>query len=277
MSFTIQTNHLALTAQRSLEQVESRNARTIQKLATGSRIVVAADDPAGLAISDNMQATIRSVGQAMRNAQDAVSLVQVVEGGTNEISNMLIRIRELSMQSASDTVGDRERSMLNEEVKELKSEITRVARTTVYLGRELLAGDEVRLQFQVGTGNDEEKDRIAFDPGKTDLTAEGLGVEDIDVSDRTSSQDGLEALDEAIVQVNELRARVGSTQNRLQVTFNSQGIYRENLTAARSRVKDADMAEETTNLMRDNILRQAGVSILSQANQAPALALQLLR
>lgn len=277
MSFTIQTNHLALTAQRSLEQVENRNARTIQKLATGSRIVVAADDPAGLAISDNMQATIRSIGQAMRNSQDAVSLVQVFEGGTNEISNMLIRLRELSMQSASDTVGDRERSMLNEEVKELKSEITRVARTTSYLDRELLAGDEVRLEFQVGTGNDEEKDRIVFEPGKTDLTAEGLGVDDIDVSDRGSSQDGLEALDEAIVQVNELRARVGSTQNRLQVTYNSQGIYRENLAAARSRVRDADMAEETTNLVRDNILRQAGVSILSQANAAPQLALQLLR
>jgi flagellin len=277
MSFTIQTNHLALTAQRSLDQVESRNARTIQKLATGSRIVTASDDPAGLAISDNMQATIRSLGQAMRNSQDAVSLVQVFEGGTNEVSNMLIRIRELSMQSASDTVGDRERSMLNQEVKELKSEITRVARTTSYLDRELLAGEEVRLEFQVGTGNDEEKDRIVFDPGNTDLTAEGLGVDDIDVSDRTSAQDGLEALDNAIIQVNELRARVGSTQNRLQVTFNSQGIYRENLTSARSRIRDADVAEETTNLMRDNILRQAGVSVLSQANAAPQLALQLLR
>ncbi len=277
MSFTIQTNHLALNAQRALEQVEARNARTIQKLATGSRIVVAADDPAGLAISDNMNATVRSLGQAMRNSQDAVSLIQVFEGGTNEISNMLIRVRELSMQSASDTVGDRERSMLNQEVKELKSEITRIARTTSYLDRELLAGEEVRLEFQVGTGNDEEKDRIVFDPGSSDLTASGLGVEDIDVSDRTDAQDGLEALDNAIIQVNELRARVGSTQNRLQVTYNAQGIYRENLTTAKSRIKDADVAEETTNLTRDSILRQAGVSVLSQANQAPQLALQLLR
>jgi len=277
MSFTIQTNHLALNAQRALEQVEARNARTIQKLATGSRIVVAADDPAGLAISDNMNATVRSLGQAMRNSQDAVSLIQVCEGGTNEISNMLIRVRELSMQSASDTVGDRERSMLNQEVKELKSEITRIARTTSYLDRELLAGEEVRLEFQVGTGNDEEKDRIVFDPGSSDLTASGLGVEDIDVSDRTDAQDGLEALDNAIIQVNELRARVGSTQNRLQVTYNAQGIYRENLTTAKSRIKDADVAEETTNLTRDSILRQAGVSVLSQANQAPQLALQLLR
>jgi flagellin len=277
MSFTIQTNHLALNAQRSLEQVESRNARTIQKLATGSRIVTAADDPAGLAISDNMNATVRSLGQAMRNSQDAVSLIQVFEGGTNEISNMLVRVRELSMQSASDTVGDRERSMLNQEVQELKSEITRIARTTSYLDRELLAGEEVRLEFQVGTGNDEEKDRIVFDPGSSDLTASGLGVEDVDVSDRADAQDGLEALDSAIVQVNELRARVGSTQNRLQVTYNAQGIYRENLTAAKSRIKDADVAEETTNLTRDSILRQAGVAVLSQANMAPQLALQLLR
>lgn len=277
MSFTIQTNHLALNAQRSLEQVESRNARTIQKLATGSRIVTAADDPAGLAISDNMNATVRSLGQAMRNSQDAVSLIQVFEGGTNEISNMLVRVRELSMQSASDTVGDRERSMLNQEVQELKSEITRIARTTSYLDRELLAGEEVRLEFQVGTGNDEEKDRIVFDPGSSDLTASGLGVDDIDVSDRSGAQDGLEALDNAIVQVNELRARVGSTQNRLQVTYNAQGIYRENLTSAKSRIKDADVAEETTNLTRDSILRQAGVAVLSQANNAPQLALQLLR
>ena len=277
MSFTIQTNHLALNAQRALEQVESRNARTIQKLATGSRIVTAADDPAGLAISDNMNATLRSLGQAMRNSQDAVSLIQVFEGGTNEISNMLIRVRELSMQSASDTVGDKERSMLNEEVKELKSEITRIARTTSYLDRELLAGEEVRLEFQVGTGNDEEKDRIVFDPGSSDLTASGLGVSDIDVSDRSDAQDGLEALDNAIVQVNELRARVGSTQNRLEVTYNAQGIYRENLTAAKSRIKDADIAAETTILTRDSILRQAGVSVLSQANAAPQLALQLLR
>jgi len=250
---------------------------TVSRLASGSRIFRAADDPAGLAISDQMNATIRSLYQAQRNAQDAISLIQVFEGGTTEISNMLIRIRELSIQAASDTVGDRERKMLNLEAQELKSEITRVAKTTTYMDRELLAGQEVRLEFQVGVNNDPAKDRVVFDPGNTDLTGAGLGVDDIDVSERVSSQEGLEKLDAAIIQVNELRAKIGSTQNRLQVTINSQGIYAENLLNAKSRIRDADMAQETTNLTRETILRQAGVAVLQAANENPKLALQLLR
>lgn len=277
MAFTIQTNQLATTSQRTLNNTENNLSKTIQKLATGTRIVTAADDPAGLAISDNMNATIRSLGQAQRNSQDGISLIQVFEGGTNEISNMLIRIRELAMQSASDTVGERERSMIDNEVQELKSEITRVARSTTYMDRELLAGEEVRLEFQVGVGNDAEKDRIVFEPGNSDLTADGLAVDGISVTERTDAQESLEVLDTAIITVNELRARIGSSQNRLQTTINSQGIYRENLMNAKSRIRDADMALETTNLTRETILRQAGVAVLSQANESPKLALSLLR
>jgi flagellin len=277
MGFTIQTNHLANTAMRNLNNTEERMGSVVAKLATGSRIVRAADDPAGLAISDQMNATIRSLGQAGRNAQDAISLVQVFEGGTTEISNMLIRVRELSIQASSDTVGERERNMLNLEVQELKSEITRVAKTTTFMGRELLAGEEVKLEFQVGTGNDAERDRITFDPGNTDLTSDGLGVAGIDITERTNAQEGLESLDNAIVQVNELRAKIGSAQNRLQTTVNSIGIYSENLMNAKSRIRDADMAAETTNLTRETILRQAGVAVLQAANENPKLALQLLR
>lgn len=277
MGMTIQTNQLAITAQRTLSNTENSMAKTIERLATGTRIVNASDDPAGLAISDNMNATIRSLSQATRNAQDGISLIQVFEGGTTEISNMLVRIRELSMQSANDTLGERERSMLSNEVTELKSEITRVARTTTFLDRELLAGEQVRLEFQVGVRNDPDKDRIVFDPGNTDLTSAGLGIEGVDVKEKGSAQDSLEVLDNAIVQVNELRARIGSSQNRLQTTVNSQGIYKENLMAAKSRIRDADMAVETTNLTRESILRQAGVSVLVQANETPRLALNLLR
>lgn len=277
MAFTIQTNSLANTAMRNLNNTEERMSGVVGRLATGSRIVRASDDPAGLAISDQMNATIRSLGQAGRNAQDAVSLIQVFEGGTTEISNMLVRIRELSIQAASDTVGDRERAMLNLEAQELKSEITRVAKTTTFMDRELLAGEEVRLEFQVGTGNVEEKDRIIFDPGNTDMTAAGLAVDGIDVSDKVSSQEGLINLDQAITQVNELRAKIGSTQNRLGTTINSIGIYSENLMNAKSRIRDADMALETTNLTRETILRQAGVAVLQAANENPKLALQLLR
>ncbi len=277
MSFTIQTNALANTAMRNLNNTEERMANVVNKLATGSRIVRAADDPAGLAISDQMNSTIRSMNQAQRNAQDAVSLVQVFEGGTTEISNMLMRIRELSIQASSDTVGERERAMLNLEVKELKSEITRVARTTTYMDRELLAGDEVKLEFQVGVNNDASRDRIMFDPGNTDLTAGGLGLEGIDISETDGAREGLQSLDNAIVMVNELRAKIGSTQNRLQTTINTQGIYVENLSNAKSRIRDADMAMETTNLTREQILRQAGVAVLQAANENPKLALQLLR
>lgn len=277
MAFTIQTNALANTAIRNLNNTEERMSSVVSKLATGSRIVKASDDPAGLAISDQMNATIRSMNQAQRNAQDAVSLIQVFEGGTTEISNMLIRVRELSIQASSDTVGERERNMLNLEVQELKSEITRVAKTTTYMDRELLAGQEVRLEFQVGVNNDPEKDRVVFDPGNTDLTADGLDVAGIDISERTDAQEGLANLDAAIVQVNELRAKIGSTQNRLQTTINTQGIYTENLSNAKSRIRDADMAQETTNLTREQILRQAGVAVLQAANENPKLALQLLR
>jgi len=170
MALTIMTNELALAAQRNLANTEVRLNSTIQKLASGSRIVRAADDPAGLAISDNMNATIRSLGQAMRNAQDGISLIQVFEGGTTEINNMLVRMRELSIQSASDTVGDRERAMLNNEVQELKQEVTRIAKTTNFAGKDLLSGDRIHLEFQVGPNNDPEKDRVIFDPGASDLT-----------------------------------------------------------------------------------------------------------
>ena len=277
MAMTIQTNQLANTAQRTLETTDRNMAKTIERLATGSRIVNASDDPAGLAISDNMNATIRSLSQATRNAQDGISLIQVFEGGTTEISNMLVRIRELAMQSANDTLGEKERNMLSNEVVELKSEITRVAKTTTFMDRELLAGEQVRLEFQVGVRNDPDKDRIVFDPGNTNLTAEGLAVDSVDVKTKEGAQDSLEVLDQAIVTVNELRARIGSSQNRLQTTVNSQGIYKENLMGAKSRIKDADVAAETTNLTRESILRQAGVSVLTQANETPRLALQLLR
>lgn len=277
MALTIMTNALATAAQRNLTQTEVRLDRNMQKLASGNRIVTAADDPAGLAISDQMNATLRSLSQAMRNANDGISLIQVFEGGTNEISNMLMRIRELSVQAASDTLGDKERGLLDNEVQQLKQEITRIARSTTYAGRELLAGENLKLEFQVGTGNDEQKDRIVFEPGRADLTSEGLEVDGLDVLSKEGAQTALETLDTAIGTVNELRARIGSSQNRLQTTYNSQSIYFENLTVAKSRIKDADMAMETTNYMKETILRQAGVSVLQQANQTPQLALSLLR
>lgn len=274
---SIKNNELSVAAQRHLNTSNRLYQGTIQKLASGSRIVQASDDPAGLAISDNLNATIRSLGQAIRNSQDGISLVQVFEGGTNEITNMIIRIRELAMQSASDTLGDQERGMLSAEVDQLKQEIDRVARTTRYAGQDLLNGDDINLEFQVGTNNNPEIDRIVFAPGPTNMTPDALGIGSVDVSEKVGSQEALDVLDSALNQVNDIRARVGATQNRLLTTMTLQNIFTENLTAAMSRIRDADIGHESSELAKQSILRQAGVSVLTQANQTPYLALQLLR
>ena len=277
MGLRINTNELALSAQRNLSNTQRALSKTMQRLASGSRIVQAGDDPAGLAISDGLNAQVRSLAAAMRNAQDGISMVQVFEGGTNEINNMMVRMRELAMQAASDTVGDSERAMINNEVVELNAEISRVANTTNYSGRYLLNGQIQDLDIQVGPNNDPEKDRIKFNPGESDLQADALGIEGVDVSSKSGAQDALDEIDVAMVRVNQVRAKVGSFQSRLQTTLSSQGIFRENLMAAYSRIRDADVAEEATNLAKETILRQAGVAILTQANESPAIALQLLK
>ncbi len=277
MGLQINTNEVSLAAQRNLEVTDRRFKGTVQRLSSGSRIVQASDDPAGLAISDSLEATIRSMGAATRNAQDGISLIQVYEGGTNEINNMLVRMRELAIQSSSDSVGDRERTMLDNEVQQLKQEIDRLASSTKFNGQELLSGEAVNLEFQVGPNNKPEVDRIRFNPGDTNLKTGALGVDSFNVSNRDDARDGLDSIDEALIKVNDIRARVGASQSRLQTTISAQGIFTENLMAAKSRIRDADITRETSNLTRDSILRQAGVAVLTQANQTPALALSLLR
>lgn len=276
MSLRIMTNESAINAQRNLELTNNRLQSSLEKLSSGSRINRAADDAAGLAISDTLNSQIRSIGQAIRNAQDGSSLAQVFEGGTNEINNMLMRIRELAMQASSDTVGDRERTLINNEVQELKSEVGRVAQTTKYAGNTLLNGESKSLEFQVGTGNTPESDRITFDPGEANLTADALGIDGIDISQKESAQEALDTLDEGMQKVNQVRAKVGSIQSRLQSTVATQNIFMENLSAAKSRIRDTDIAQESTNIARETIIRNSGVAMLSQANQIPSVALQLL-
>ncbi len=276
MSLRIMTNESAINAQRNLELTNNRLQTSLERLSSGSRINRAADDAAGLAISDTLNSQIRSIGQAIRNAQDGASLAQVFDGGTNEINNMLMRIRELAMQASSDTVGDRERGLINNEVQELKSEVNRVAQTTKYAGNTLLNGEAKALEFQVGTGNTPESDRITFDPGEANLTADSLGIDGIDITQKDSAQEALEILDEGMQKVNQVRAKVGSIQSRLQSTVSTQNIFMENLSAAKSRIRDTDIAQESTNLARETIIRNSGVAMLSQANQIPSIALQLL-
>ncbi len=277
MALTIATNTTSLAAQRYLDNTGQRLQNVLEKLATGSRIVRASDDPAGLAISDRENAQIRSLDQAIRNAQDGVSLIQVFEGGTTEIGNMLTRMRELGMQSSTDTIGDVERSMLNSELVQLKEEVNRISQTVQFAGKKLLSGDSVHFDLQVGIGNDPVADRISFDPGNTTLTTSGLGIDGVDFSKKEEAQQSLEVLDTAMNRLNIIRANVGASQNRLSVAIQSQSVYRENLSAAKSRIRDVDMASESSNVVRENILRKAGIAVLSQANETPAIALSLLK
>jgi flagellin len=277
MGLRIQTNELSIQAQRTLGISNDKFGDSVRKLSSGYRINKAADDPAGLAVSDSLTAEVRSLMAARRNTMDGISLIQVFEGGTNELTNMMIRMRELSIQAASDTIGDRERGLLQNEVSELIEETDRIAQSTRYAGKNLLSGEATEIEIQVGIHNDPEIDRILFDPGDTDMTAGALGVDGVSVLSKEEAQDSLEILDESLFRVNEVRARVGAVQNRLQNTANAQSILRENLVAARSRIRDTDVAEESSQLAKYAILRQAGTAVLAQANQTPALALSLLQ
>lgn len=276
MSLRINTNVQSIAAQRHLTINNEMQNRSLEKLSSGSRINKAADDAAGLAISEKLKANIRSIKQASRNAQDGISLVQVAEGSMNEISNILTRLRELSIQSASDTIGDTERGFINKEVVGLKEEIDRISNSTEFNGRKLLDGHSESLDIQVGLKNNPNEDRLVFRTKNLTTSLESLGISDVDNSTKMSSQENLTKIDEAIRRVSENRSELGAMQNRLQSTINNQGIYRENLEAANSRIRDTDIAEETSELTKANILSQSTVSVLGQANNNAQAALKLL-
>jgi flagellin len=276
MGMRIATNVNALNTQKNLYMTGLNQSRAMARLASGLRINQAADDAAGLAISENLKAQIRGLRQANRNANDGISLVQIAEGSLNEVSNMLIRLRELGVQSASDTIGDTERKFLDVEYQQLKSEIQRVTESTNHNGFDLLNGTGGVIDIQVGVNNDPFKDRISFNAGAANSTLEALGLVAEGLSTKESSQLSLTSVDNALTSVNAIRANFGAMQNRLQSTSNNLLVYDENMSAANSRIRDADIAAETTEMTRNNILMQAGVSVLGQANQTQQLALKLL-
>lgn len=276
MGLRINTNTASLNAQRNLMGTKLALDKSLERLSSGYRINRAGDDAAGLAISENLKAQIRGLKQASRNAQDGVSLVQVAEGSLNEISSILIRLRELSVQAASDTIGPVERQFLNVEYDQLVSEIDRIADGTEFNGTQLLSGTGSVLDFQVGTRNDPNIDRLSFDSSKADANAAALGVNLTSVADKASAQNSLSALDSAIVSVSAMRADFGAIQNRLQSTISNLAVSVENMAAANSRIRDVDVAEETAELTRNNILLNAGTSVLAQANTSAQTALNLL-
>jgi flagellin len=276
MGLRINTNTASLNAQRNLMGTKMGLDKSLERLSSGYRINRAGDDAAGLAISENLRAQIRGLKQASRNAQDGVSLVQVAEGSLNEISSILIRLRELSVQAASDTIGPVERQFLNVEYDQLVSEIDRIADGTEFNGTQLLSGTGSILDFQVGTRNDPNIDRLSFDASKADANSAALGVNLTSVADKASAQNTLSALDQAIVSVSAMRADFGAIQNRLTSTISNLAVSVENMSSANSRIRDVDVAEETAEMTRNNILLQAGTSVLAQANSTAQTALGLL-
>lgn len=279
MGFRIMTNTSSVTGQRHLRNTRRMLDQSLERLASGYRINKAGDDAAGLAISEKLRAKIRGLQVAQRNASDGISLVQVAEGGLNEVQNILVRMRELGVQAASDTIGPKERTYLDNEYQALKSEVDRIANGTDFNGTNLLDGTGGTLDIQVNTGGENilGVDRISYDASKADANTDKLGISDLSIGDKNGAQMSLAKIDDALDYVSSLRGDLGAMQNRLISTINNIGISVENLSAANSRIKDVDIADESAELTRNNILMQAGTSVLAQSNQVPRMALDLLR
>ena len=276
MGLRINTNTTSLAAQRTLGNNNAEQAKTLGKLSSGTRIVRSADDAAGLAISEKLKAQIRGQSQAERNANDGISMIQTAEGGLSEIGNILIRMRELSVQAASDTVGDTERSFTDLEYQNLKQEMERISQVTEFNGKKLLNGQGETYDFQIGINNDDFQDRIKFDTQMLNSSIENLGVSELAVTSKESAQSALGSLDAAIEKVSGQRAELGAKQNRLTSTVQNLQVSNENLSAANSRIRDTDYAAETAKNAKMNILNAAGTSVLAQSNSQGQNALQLI-
>lgn len=273
MAISVGTNVQSLNAQRALTATQGRLSANLGRLSTGMRINSAADDAAGLAISERFRAQIRSLGQAERNANDGISLTQTAEGAMNEVSGVLTRMRELAVQASNGTLSTSDRGYIDDEAQSLVSEIDRISNVTEFNGTKLLDGS-FSQDLQVGT-KDSSDDRITVAISANDFAT--IAGAAIDLSTAAGAQAALTTLDTAIDAVSSNRAALGTIQNRLQVSISNLGSARENISAANSRIRDVDVASETAEMTRNNILMQAGVSVLAQANQAPSVALSLLR
>jgi len=276
MGLRVSTNISAINAQRNLVNSQNQIGNSLAQLASGSRINKSADDAAGLAISESLMSHIRSARQAGRNANDGISMVQVAEGGMNEISNMVVRLRELAIQAGSDTIGDVERGFLDKEVQALKLEIQRIATSTKWGSTSLLDGTTPTYDFQVGLFNDEFEDRISFPASDNVATLDALGLTGLDYTSKEGAQTALTNLDAAITRINDNRSNLGALQNRLQSTAANLAVSEENMAAANSRIRDTDVARASSELTRNQILLNASTSTLAQANSIPQLALKLL-
>ena len=276
MGLRISTNVASQQVQKNLREVSTKSDDSLAKLSSGKRITKAADDAAGLAIATNLEAQTKGLRQATRNANDGISLVQTAEGGLNEVSNILVRMRELTIQASSDTVGENERGFLDKEYQQLVTEIDRISNATTFNGAQLLNGEgSGTLDFQVGAFAGEQN-RISFDSSETNASASAIGVSGSGISDKGSALDSIEVIDEAINTVSGQRATLGSVQSRLGSTVSNLEVQTINQDSARSVIQDVDVAAESAKLAATQVVKQAGISTLSQANALPNTALRLI-
>ena len=275
MGLRVNTNIASVNAQRNVANVTSRLGRNYERLSTGLRISIAADDAAGLAISERLRSQIRSYRQASRNSNDGISLVQVGEGALNEVSNILVRLRELSIQAANGSTSLQDRDTINEEFQSLVSEINRIARSTEFNGVRLLDGSSSNVSFQVGINSTASIDTLQV--ALTPALSTSLALNSLDVGSQGNTSFAISSIDTAINSVSQLRGRFGALQNRLLSTIANLGVGAESLSAAESRIRDVDVALETSELTRNSIMQQAAIAILGQANAQPQVALSLLQ
>lgn len=276
MGLRIATNIASQNVQKNLKDVSNAGNSQLEKLSSGKRITKASDDAAGLAIATNLEAQTKGLRQASRNANDGVSLVQTAEGGLNETSNILVRLRELTIQAASDTVGDQERGFLNKEYQQLSKEVDRISESTVFNGSQLLNGKgKGSMDFQVGAFAGEQN-RITFDSSTTDSSAASIGIDSTNIASKDDALGSIDSIDKAIEKVSGQRADLGSIQSRLQSTIKNLEVQTINQDSARSVIQDVDVAEASAALASNQVVKNAAVSTLAQANQIPNAALRLI-
>ena len=274
MGLRVNTNITSINAQRNLATVTERLGGNFRRLSTGLRISTAADDAAGLAISERLRSQVRSIEQAKRNANDGISFVQTAEGALNEVSSILTRLRELAIQASNGSVSNQDKETLDEEFQSLVGEIDRIGRSTQFNGVKLLDGSSSTVSFQVGFGTTAGIDTLAVSLSAALSTS--LSLQSLDIGSGGTTTTAITNIDAAINTVSSLRGSLGAVQNRLGSTINNLAITVENLSAAESRIRDVDVAYETAQLTRNNIMQQASIAVLSQANAQPQSALQLL-
>lgn len=275
MGMRIGTNVQSLVAQHQLHGMKEKLEQVQNREASGTRIIQAKDDAAGLAISENLRADLRSTTQNLKNIQDASFLLSTADSAFNEITNIVIRMKELSIQASSETYGDKERSYLNNEYDTLKEELNRISRSTLFNGRPLLNGNGEKITLQVGPANNPDVDRVSITTGYK-VNSETLGLEELNISKTMGARDAIDPINNALDRLSKTRSSIGAGEARLSATIRSLMQYEENVSGAYSQIHDADLAFESAEYAKYNILNQASVAVLAQANNAPALALKLL-